>query len=368
MDIKSITDKISLPDNLNLIVNKIINSERITKEEGLVLYNSELGILGMLANYVREQKHGQNTFFNKNIHIEPTNICVYNCTFCSYSRKQNEKGAWEHSPEEIIEIVKKYINTDITEIHIVGGVHPHRDIYFYADIIKQIKQIMPNIHIKAFTAVELDFMIKKAGLNIPDGLQILKDSGLNSIPGGGAEIFNEDIRKQICHEKSSSDLWLNIHETAHKIGIPSNATMLYGHIETYNDRIEHLSRLRDLQDKTNGFNAFIPLKYKSMNNKLKHIGEVNYIEDLKTYAVSRIFLDNIPHIKSYWPMTGKDMAQLSLSFGVDDVDGTIDDTTKIYSMAGAKDQKPTMSSKEMIELIKNANRIPVERNSVYDII
>lgn len=368
MDIKSLINNLNFDEKLKMITNKIIVGERLNKEDGLLLYNTDLGILALMANYIRKKINGDYTYFNKNIHLEPTNICVYNCKFCSYSRKNNEEGSWEYTPEQMVEIISKYIDSDITEIHIVGGVHPFKDIHYYAGLIKSIKKIIPRIHIKAFTAVEIDYMIKKGGISLNEGLQILKDAGLDSIPGGGAEIFNEEIRKQICHEKSSSDLWLKVHEAAHKLNIPSNATMLYGHIEKFEDRIDHLSKLRDLQDKTKGFNAFIPLKYKSQNNSLKHIGEVNYVEDLRNYAVSRLFLDNIPHIKAYWPMIGKDMAQLSLSYGVDDIDGTIDDTTKIYSMAGANETKPSMNTNDMIKLIKDVNLVPIERNSIYEII
>jgi aminodeoxyfutalosine synthase len=209
-------------------------------------------------------------------------------------------------------------------------------------------------------------MITRAGLNISEGLGLLKEYGLDSIPGGGAEIFDEKLRKMICDEKSSSEKWLSIHETAHHLGIPSNATILYGHMETYAHRIDHMERLRALQDKTAGFNAFIPLKYKKSNNSMSYLGEVNVIEDLRNYAVSRIYLDNFPHIKAYWPMIGKESAQLSLSFGVDDMDGTIDDTTRIYSMAGAEDENPAMSTDEICRLIREAGYIPVERDSIYN--
>lgn len=351
---------------MHRIAEKIISGTRINEEEGTYLYyNGELGILGMLANHVREKKNQDYTFFNRNFHFEPTNICVYNCKFCSYKRKVNESGAWESSIDDLLEKLKTYDNKPLTEVHIVGGVHPHRDLHYYGEMIQSVKAYRPELHIKAFTAIELDFMIKKAGMNLNDGLLKLKEYGLDSIPGGGAEIFNEEVREKVCFEKSSSDLWLNIHETAHKLGIPSNATILYGHIERYEDRIDHLSRLRNLQDKTNGFNVFIPLKYKSGNNLLSEIGEVSTLEDLKNFAVSRIFLDNFPHLKAYWPMIGKDIAQLSLSFGVDDIDGTIDDSTKIYSMAGSEDQSPKLTSDQLVEIIREAGRIPVERDTLY---
>jgi len=349
------------------IAEKVFRFERITPEEGLILFQkAELSLLGILANFVRETKHGDKTYFNRNFHIEPTNICIYNCKFCSYVRKINTEGAWEFSKEDILEKVKQYIGQPVTEVHIVGGVHPNRDLHYYGDILSEIKKILPNIHIKAFTAVELEFMIKKSKYSIEEGLKRLKEYGLDSIPGGGAEIFHPDIRSQVCDEKSSSENWLLIHETAHKVGLPSNATILYGHIENYSHRIDHLKKLRELQDKTGGFNTFIPLKFRKENNRLSHIEETSSVEDLKNYAVSRIFLDNFPHIKAYWPSIGKDIAQLSLSFGVDDIDGTIDDSTKIYSMAGAEDKNPKMTTEDLVLLIKEAKRVAVERDTVYN--
>lgn len=350
------------------IIEKAIKNERLTISEGTELFKLDLGILGIVASHLNYQKNQNKVYFNKNFHIEPTNICIYNCKFCSYHRKFGEEGSWEYSIEDIVKKVEPYQNSDITEIHIVGGVHPHRDLDYYGSMIQQIKRILPNVHIKAFTAVELDFMIKKVGLKLEEGLIKLKEYGLGSIPGGGAEIFNPEIRKKVCHEKSTAEQWLTIHETAHKVGLESNATMLYGHIESYKDRIEHLDKLRELQDKTHGFNTFIPLKYRKQNNSLSYIGEVNTLEDLKNFAVSRIYLNNFNHIKAYWPMLGKDVSQIALSFGVDDIDGTIDDSTKIYSMAGAEDKKPTMTTSEIIDLIKNAHKIPVERDTLYNII
>ena len=349
------------------IVEKVILGTRISEDEGLYLFNhGELGVLGILANHIREKKNQNFTFFNRNFHFEPTNICIYNCKFCSYKRKINEPGAWEYSSEDLLEKLKSYDDKPLTEVHIVGGVHPHRDLHYYGEMIRKVKTHRPGIHVKAFTAIELDFMIRKAGMSLEDGLLKLKEYGLDSIPGGGAEIFNEKIREKVCYEKSSSELWLNIQETAHDLGIPSNATILYGHIEGYEDRIDHLKRLRNLQDKTNGFNVFIPLKYKSENNLLSDLGEVSTLEDLRNFAVSRIFLDNFPHIKAYWPMIGKDIAQLALSFGVDDIDGTIDDSTKIYSMAGSEDKSPKLSSEQLVKIIKEAGRIPVERDTLYN--
>lgn len=352
--------------DLRLLADKIAANKRITSEEGLFLYNkADLSLLGLLASIVRRNHNGNFAYFNRNFHIEPTNKCIYNCRFCSYHKPEGDPDSWEYSHDEMLDIVKRFDNKDVTEVHIVGGVHPSYDLHYWGSLIKKIKEHRPRLHVKAFSAIELDYMISKAGCTIEEGLKQLKDYGLDSIPGGGAEIFDEELRKIICDEKASSELWLTIHETAHKIGIPSNATMLYGHLETYNHRIDHLNRLRTLQDKTGGFNAFIPLKYKKSNNSMSHLGEVSIVEDLRNYAVSRIFLDNFPHIKAYWPMIGKEGARLSLSFGADDMDGTIDDTTRIYSMAGSEEDKPVMTTDEICKLISEAGYTPVERDSLY---
>jgi len=353
-------------ENLKPIASKVIAAQRITTEEALALFGeADLPLLGLLASITRKRLNGNYAYYNRNFHIEPTNICVYNCKFCSYHKAVGESGYWDYTIEEMLNIVKRFDNKEVTEVHIVGGVHPQHDLYYYIDLIKRIKTHRPDLHIKAFSAIELDYMVRKAGLSIEKGLSLLKEAGLGSIPGGGAEIFDEEIRTKICGEKSSSTIWLEIHKTAHQLGIPSNATMLYGHVENYSHRVDHLNRLRDLQDSTNGFNAFIPLKYKSGNNSMSVLGEVGIIEDLRNYAVSRIFLDNIPHIKAYWPMTGKEVAQISLSFGADDLDGTIDDTTKIYSMAGSEEKNPAMTSDEIERMVIEAGYIPVERDSLY---
>jgi aminodeoxyfutalosine synthase len=352
--------------DLGLIADKIAGNIRINPEEGLLLYKkADLALLGLLAGIVRRRNNGNLVYFNNNFHIEPTNKCIYNCRFCSYHKPEGDPESWEYSHEEMLGIVKRFDNKAVTEVHIVGGVHPSYDLHYWGSLIKKIKDYRPALHIKAFSAIELDHMIARAGCTIEEGLTLLKGYGLDSIPGGGAEIFDEELRKMICDEKSSSELWLRIHETAHRLGIPSNATMLYGHIETYAHRIDHMERLRNLQDKTHGFNAFIPLKYKKSNNSMSYLGEVNTIEDLRNYAVSRVYLDNFPHIKAYWPMTGKESAQLSLSFGADDMDGTIDDTTRIYSMAGSDEENPSMNTEEICRLITQAGFTPVERDSLY---
>jgi aminodeoxyfutalosine synthase len=362
-------DLLNYIDNkeLRLIADKISGNIRISKEEGLLLYKkADLSLLGLLAGIVRKRFNGDLAYYNNNFHIEPTNKCIYNCRFCSYHKPEGDPDSWEYSHEEMLEIVKRFDNKSVTEVHIVGGVHPSYDLHYWGSLIKKIKDHRPSLHVKAFSAIELDYMIRQAGCSLEEGLKLLKGYGLDSIPGGGAEIFDEELRKNICDEKSSSELWLTIHETAHRLGIASNATMLYGHIENYSHRIDHMDRLRTLQDKTGGFNAFIPLKYKKSNNSMSYLGEVNIIEDLRNYAVSRVFLDNFPHIKAYWPMTGKEVAQLTLSFGADDMDGTIDDTTRIYSMAGAREEKPAMTTEEICKLIREAGLVPVERDSLYN--
>jgi aminodeoxyfutalosine synthase len=355
---------------LNSISEKVSSGVRITPDECLALYeHAELGYLGRLANLVRERKNGNYTYFNRNFHIEPTNICVFDCKFCSYSRllKQKEEG-WEMSEEQILEKVKSYAGQAITEVHIVGGVHPKMGLHYFASLIKKIKEIRPDLHVKAFTAVELEYMCRKAKVSYRDGLQILKDHGQDSLPGGGAEIFDETLRAQICEDKATTAQWLEIHETAHSIGMPSNATMLYGHIESFSHRVDHMNRLRELQDKTGGFNTFIPLKFRNKDNQMSHIQEVSVIEDLRNYAIARVFMDNFNHIKAYWPMIGRNTAQISMSFGVDDIDGTIDDSTKIYSMAGAEDKNPALTTDQLVALIKQGGRIPAERDTLYNII
>jgi len=352
---------------LKEIALKVYSGARISSKEAVDLYNSNnLSLLAALATFRKTQVSGNNVFYNKNFHLEPTNICVFTCKFCSYRRNQDQEGSWDFDIPEMLDICKKYIGKGITEVHIVGGVHPKRDLHFYGNLIQQIKQLLPEVHVKGFTAVELDYMIRNAGYTLENGLQKLKTYGLDSIPGGGAEIFDEDIRREICGDKAPSQLWLKIHELAHNAGLPSNATMLFGHVESYKHRINHLERLRDLQDKTSGFNAFIPIKYKNANNSMGHIGEINTLEVLKNFAVCRLYLDNIPHIKAYWPMLGKNTAQMALSFGADDMDGTIDDSTKIYSMAGSEETSPSITTSEMEQLIVAAGYTPVERDSLYN--
>jgi len=355
---------------LQSIADKVYEGGRLSPEEGVRLFEEgSLPFLGALANHVRERLHGNKTFFNRNFHIEPTNVCVFSCQFCSYSRLYAHRDeGWELSLDDMMNIVRKYDNRPETEVHIVGGVHPKMNLYFFADLLKAIKAHRPDLHIKGFTAVELDYMFRKAKVSIDEGVRIMKEAGLDSIPGGGAEIFDEEVRNQISADKVDANGWLAIHEAVHRAGMHSNATMLYGHIENYGHRIDHMERLRSLQDRTGGFNTFIPLKFRNKENDMSHVPEVSLVEDLKVYAVARLYMDNFPHLKAYWPMLGRKNAQLSLAFGVDDIDGTIDDTTKIYSMAGSEEQTPSMNTEEIVALIKQVRRDPVERDTLYNII
>ncbi|HXS35878.1 MAG TPA: aminofutalosine synthase MqnE [Flavipsychrobacter sp.] len=357
-----------LSKDLLSIAEKVQNQERLSEEEGVLLFEKgELGFVGALANHISKRLHGNKVYFNRNFHIEPTNVCVFTCNFCSYSRLyKNRDEGWELSIEQMLERVRKYDGQPVTEVHIVGGVHPKMNLEFFCEVISKIRAHRPDLHIKGFTAVELDYMFRKAKLTVEEGLQRLKDAGLQSLPGGGAEIFHPDVRNEICADKVDADGWLLIHETAHRLGMHTNATMLYGHIENYEHRIDHMSRLRLLQDKTGGFNCFIPLKFRNKDNDMSNVPESSIVEDLRLYAISRIFIDNIKNLKAYWPMLGRQTAQLTLSFGVNDLDGTIDDTTKIYSMAGSEEQHPTMSTEDLCDLIQAAGKTPVERDTIYN--
>ncbi len=368
--ISSLIDLPGLNPAFKTIASKIENRQRISPEEGLLLFEKgSLAMLGTMANFIREREHGHNTYFNRNFHIEPTNVCVFSCKFCSYSKlySKREEG-WELSIDQMLEKVKAYDGQPITEVHIVGGVHPKMDIYFFEELIKKIRAHRPDLHIKGFTAVELDYMFRKAKLSRTDGMKLLHDAGLDSLPGGGAEIFDAVVREQICADKVDAAGWLDIHAIAHRLGMHTNATMLYGHVESYEHRIDHMERLRNQQDETKGFNTFIPLKFRNFDNEMSHIPEVSSIEDMKLYAIARIYMDNFPHIKAYWPMLGREQAQLTLSFGVNDLDGTIDDSTKIYSMAGSEEQNPTLTTDELVGLIKQVGRQAVERDTLYNVV
>jgi aminodeoxyfutalosine synthase len=355
---------------LKTIGQKILQNERISFEDGVALFEkSSLPYVGALANWKRNELHGDITYFNRNFHIEPTNVCVFSCKFCSYSKlyAHKEEG-WELTIDQMMDIVRSYDGKPVTEVHIVGGVHPKLTLAFFLDLMRAIKAHRPELHIKAFTPVELDYMFRKAKVSIQEGMRLAHEAGLDSLPGGGAEIFHPDVRTIICDDKVDANGWLEIHKTAHELGMHSNATLLYGHIEKYEHRVDHMERLRQLQDQTKGFNTFIPLKFRNKDNEMHEVPESIMLEDLKMYAISRLYLDNFPHIKAYWPMLGRQVAQLTLSYGVNDIDGTIDDTTKIYSMAGSEEQNPSMTTLELVRLIKQAKRTPIERGTLYNVI
>lgn len=349
------------------IAARVAAGERLNEEQALVLWReAPLWRLAEMAVARKREVSGDKVFYNKNFHVEPTNVCVFNCKFCSFRRPKGSPEAWDMSMEQVEELVRSFEGSGVTEVHIVGGVHPEHDIYYYCDMIRRVRAILPDVAVKAFTAIELSYMIRKAGLSVEEGLKLLIDAGMVAIPGGGAEIFDEKIRAEICPDKGSTAEWFEVHEAAHRLGIKTNATILYGHIEGLEHRVDHLMRLRNLQDKTGGFNAFIPLKYRNFGNSMSAIGEVPIVDDLRTLAMSRLILDNLPHIKAYWVMYGKQTTEMALAFGADDIDGTIDDSTKIYSMAGADDARPRMSVAEMQEMVARAGFRAVERDTHYN--
>jgi len=281
--------------------------------------------------------------------------------------KKRDEG-WEYTMEDMLQMVKEYDDEPVTEVHIVGGVLPQYDVPFYEELFRSIKTHRPELHVKALTPVEYHYIFKKAKISYAEGMKRMKEAGLDSMPGGGAEIFHPEIRDQIAKDKCTGEQWIDIHREWHKLGMRSNATMLYGHIEDYSHRIHHMRWLRELQDETGGFQTFIPLKFRNQGNQMSHVPEVTILDDLKNYAVARIYLDNFDHFKAYWPMIGRSTAQLSLAYGVDDIDGTIDDTTKIYSMAGSEEQNPAMSTYELVKLIRDVGRKPLERDTLYSVV
>lgn len=351
---------------LQKIKDKILSGQRLTKEDAIRLFETDdIFALGKLASYVAKKKNGNKAYFIKNIHINPTNICVNRCRFCAFSRSKGEEGAYELTIDEIIQKLRATsykLRTPYREVHIVGGLHPEWPFEHYLEILSRIKQLFPKIHIKAFTATEIDYMSGISGRSIGDTLVALKKHGLDTMPGGGAEIFDRKIRNRLCPEKLSGDRWLEVMEAAHEAGIKTNATMLYSHIENYEHRVDHLMRLRQLQDKTKGFQAFIPLSYHPKNTEIGGTYSSG-IDDLKTIAVSRLVLDNFHHIKAYWIMLGEKLSQVALLFGADDIDGTIIDE-KVTHSAGALSSKG-LTAGELINMIKKAGKLPVERDSFY---
>ena len=353
---------------LGPIADKVLSGERLSYEEGVHLLNSsDLVAIGALANWVRERHHGDLTYFNRNVHINATNVCEATCIFCSFSRlKTGDAAAYTMTMEQAVGRVRALRDVLITEVHIVNGLNPDLPFEYYTDLLAAIKAERPDLHIKGFTAVEIHYYAQKYGMTYEEVLIALRDAGLDSMPGGGAEIFAERARRKLCHDKVGSDDWIQIHRVTHGLGMRSNCTMLFGSIERLEERIDHMIRLRELQDETGGFQTFIPLKFHNENNRLKRIEETTQHDTLKTLAVARLMLDNIPHIKAYWPMLGVQTAQMSQSFGVNDMDGTVREE-RIYHMAGAKTPQQ-LTRGELIALIRRAGRIPVERDTLYRVV
>ena len=352
--------------SLERIKEKVFAGKRLTRKDGIELFRSnDLLLLGRMASHVAQKKNGNRVYFVQNMHINPTNICVNRCKFCAFSRSKGESGAYEMSIDDILGKAR-CAGKGVRELHIVSGLHPDLPFEWYLDMLRALKKEFPKIHLKAFTAVEIDYLAKLSGLNLGNTLLKLKEAGLGSLPGGGAEIFNTTVRNTLCAEKISGDRWLQVIAAAHKVGLKSNATMLYGHIETPEHRIDHLIRLRDLQDRTGGFQAFIPLSFHSQNTEIKKSAYTTGFDDLKTLAISRLMLDNFDHIKAYWVMLGEKIAQVSLNFGVDDLDGTVVEEKITKAAGGTTDG--SMTKEDIVHLIKQTGRTPVERDTVYNVV
>jgi aminodeoxyfutalosine synthase len=357
-------------NSLGPIAEKLRAGEPLSLADGVALYeHPNLLEVGALANEVRERLHGGRTYFNRNLHINATNVCEASCMFCSFARlKEGDPGAYTMTHEQAFAKLRARVEASdpITEVHIVNGLHPGLPFSYYTELLAGLKRIQPSIHLKAFTAVEIFYFAKKFGMSTVEVLERLVAAGLGSLPGGGAEIFAARVRKKICDDKSDADQWLDVHRTAHRLGLRSNCTMLYGHIESAEERVDHMLRLRALQDETGGFQTFIPLAFHPENNALMKLPGPTGVEDLRTYAVARLVLHNIPHIKAYWIMLGVKTAQTALWFGADDLDGTVQEE-KIYHMAGAETPQ-AMSPDEIVRVIQNAGRTPVERDTLYNVV
>jgi aminodeoxyfutalosine synthase len=349
---------------LEAIREKVEAGQRLSFEDGMALEASDdLLALGSMANLVRERYNGNYGYYNVNTHINPTNVCVYTCDFCAFRADLNDARAYVMNQEQIVERARQAHDRGATELHIVGGLHNKLPFSYYVDVVRWIREAAPEIHIKAYTAVEIEFFAKISRLSIEEILKQLIDAGLGSLPGGGAEIFHPEVREEICGAKASTETWLAVHRAAHRLGLHSNATMLYGHIDKAKHRIDHLVRLRELQDETGGFQTFIPLAFHPDNSRMDELPKPSGVMDLKTMAISRLMLDNFPHIKAYWVMLGIKTAQVALSFGADDIDGTVVHE-KIYHEAGAETPQETTVA-EIRRLITEAGRIPVERDTLY---
>lgn len=369
--------------SLKKIEKKILSGKRLSPEDALLLFESDdIFTLGRLANHAAVAQNGNIAYFIRNHHINPTNICINRCKFCAFSRSKDDEGAYEMSIRQIINKLKKKtgtkgqrckgtktiskspLNPAFSEVHIVGGLHPDWPFKHYLEMLTAIKRNFPALHIKAFTAVEIDYFSKLSGLSLKNTLLKLKSAGLGSMPGGGAEILDTRIRNRICPEKISGKKWLHVMETAQNVGLRTNATMLYGHVEKYKHRVDHMLKLRELQDKTGGFQAFIPLAFHPLNTNIKGAEYTSGLDDIKTIAVSRLFLDNFDHIKAYWIMLGEKIAQLALMFGADDLDGTIIEEKITHSAGGLSGV--AMTRNELTNLIEKAGKVPVERDSFYN--
>lgn len=350
---------------LSDLAERVLAGERLSFEDGVHLFQTrELAAVGALANVVRERKHGDLTWFNRNLHVNATNVCEADCIFCSFSRlKTGDAAAYTMTLDEVIGRVRAQRDQFVTELHTVNGLNPDLPWSYYLDFLRAVKAERPDLHIKGYTAVEIHYFAEKYGKTYEQVLTELRDAGLGSLPGGGAEIFATRARRKLCSDKVDSDGWLEVHRTAHRLGMRSNCTMLFGSIETIEERVDHILRLRELQDETGGFQTFIPLKFHNENNRLRKLPEPTDADCLQTMAVSRLLFDNVAHIKAYWPMLGVQLAQLSLSYGVDDLDGTVKEE-RIYHMAGARTPQE-LTRGELVGLIRRAGRIPVERDTLY---
>jgi aminodeoxyfutalosine synthase len=346
------------------ITSRVEAGERLSREDGLRLYASaDVAAVGMLANLRRERLHGDRTYFVRNRHLNPTNVCEADCMFCAYKADPGDPGGWTLGKAQIQERVRRIITEDVREIHVVGGHNPEVGYDYYLDTIRWIKEVRPEVHVKAYTMAEVFFFAKISRKTIEEVVADLKDAGLDACTGGGAEILGERVRRKIVRGKVTGEEWLETARRVHRAGVKSNCTMLYGHIERDEDRVDHLLRLRELQDETSGFQAFIPLAFHNANNRLRKLNAPTGADDLKNLAVSRLLLDNVPHIKAYWPMHTPKLAQVALCMGVDDVDGTVVEE-HIYHMAGAETDQ-AMSVDELVDLIRRAGRVPVERDALY---
>ena len=350
------------------IADTVLRGGRLGLEEGMRLFETPaLAAVGALANHVRESRHGDLTFFNRNQHVNATNVCEASCMFCSFARlKTGDPAAYTMSMEQALSRIQALRSTFVTEVHIVNGLNPDLPFSYYTDLLSALKAERPDLHIKGFTGVEIHYYAAKYDMTYAEVIVALRDAGLDSMPGGGAEIFADRVRKKICHDKVDAEGWLEVHRTAHGLGMRTNATMLFGMIERLDERVDHMVRLRELQDQTGGFQTFIPLKFHNEHNRLNGLYEATGAEVLRTFAISRLMLDNFPHIKAYWPMLGVQVAQASLAYGVDDLDGTVREE-RIYHMAGATTPQ-ALSRDDLVALIEDAGRIPVERDTLYHVV